>query len=450
MTAEPDESDSLPVVAIVGRPNVGKSSLMNRILGRREAIVEATPGVTRDRRTSVAEWRGSRFELVDTGGLEPGQHGLEADVAAQAAIAIDAADVILFVVDASVGPLEDDSLVAASLRRSGKAVLLAANKVDDPRDATGAASAFYRLGLGEPHQVSALHGAGSGDLLDALVDKLPGGGSARGRAPWAAMAIVGRPNVGKSSILNALVGATRAVVAPTPGTTRDPVDAVVELDQGRSLRIVDTAGMRRQVQIKDPIEYFGWLRARQTLQRVDAALLVVDATEGVTGHDQRIAEEIVDNGRACVVALNKWDAVVRDDTDRLRSERAMAEGLRFLSWAPRIRTSALTGRGIDKLVPALGRAVGSHRRRLTTAAVNRLLRDAQARQPHARAGGRAVRVLYGVQARVSPPTVLLFTNGRLEASYLRFVENRLRASEAFEGSPVKLEVRTRSPSDLHG
>ena len=438
----------LPIVAVVGRPNVGKSSLVNRVLGRGEAIVEATPGVTRDRRSFAAEWDGRAFEIIDTGGIEASPQGLEQHVADQARAAIDLADVIVLVVDAVVGALEDDLLVADQLRRSGKPVLVAANKVDDPRDEP-AAAAFYRLGLGTPIPLSALHGRGSGDFLARLVDHLPAAG-AEPEAVWATAAIVGRPNVGKSSLLNALVKEARAIVDDVPGTTRDPVDSLLELDAGRTLKIIDTAGMRRQVHIDDPIEYFGWLRSRRTLQRVDVALLVVDASEGITGLDQRLAQEIVEAGRACVILFNKWDLVSRDvpqGPDRDRLDRDLHERLRWLGWAPRVRISAVTKRAVDKIVPAVDTAVASHRRRLSTAAFNRVLADAQAARPHPRSHGKAVRILYGAQAETAPPGFILFSNHRLETSYLRFLEHKIREAEPFEGSPVQLRVRVKRAPD---
>jgi GTPase len=439
-------SGGLPVVAVVGRPNVGKSSLVNRVLGRREAIVEATPGVTRDRHGFIAEWGGRRFEIVDTGGLEPGVRGLEQLVAEQAQVAIETADVIVLVGDASTGPLQDDLVVAERLRASGKPVLLVANKVDDPRDVS-AAAAFYRLGLGDPVPLSALHGTGSGDFLEILAALVPEEPRALGDA-WASIAIVGRPNVGKSSILNALTRSNRSIVDPSPGTTRDPVDSYLQLDDSRRIRIVDTAGMRRRVRIEDPLEYFSFLRARQTLERVHAAVLVVDAEQGVTSHDQRIADEIVDHGRACVVVLNKWDAITKDPTDRARAERETETRLRFLTWAPQLRTSALTGRGIDKLLPAVERAVESHRHRLPTSEVNRVVQDAQETRPHARTAGKAVRILYAVQAQVGPPTFVLFATGVLDKGYLRYVEKKIREVEPFAGSPVRITGRVRSRRSL--
>ncbi|MGH2786716.1 MAG: ribosome biogenesis GTPase Der [Actinomycetota bacterium] len=433
----------LPVVAVVGRPNVGKSSLVNRIIGRREAIVEETPGVTRDRRAFVAEWAGRTFEIFDTGGLEPGAEGLEARVGEQAQLAIEAADVVVLVVDVVAGPLEDDLVVADQLRKGAKPVLVAANKVDDGRDEPDAAP-FFRLGLGDVHALSALHGRGSGDFLDALVAMLPETSSA-GAGGWAATAIVGRPNVGKSSVLNALLKEERALVDAAPGTTRDPVDSYLRVDDERALRIVDTAGMRRQVQIKDPIEYFGFLRSRQTLTRVDVAVLVIDISEGVTGHDQRIAEAIVEAGRACVIVLNKWDLLAGDDeVDRARLERDVKDRLRFLPWASVVRTSAVTRRGIERILPAIEEAVASHRRRLPTPEVNRIVRDAQERRPHPRTGGRGVRVLYSVQASVGPPTFVLFASGRVEANYLRYIENQVRGVEPFTGSPVVLRPRRKT------
>ena len=437
-----DTSEGVPVVAIVGRPNVGKSSLVNRVLGRREAIVEAMPGVTRDRKHFVAEWNGRVFEIVDTGGLEPGVDGLDARVAEQAQVAIEAADAIVLVVDASEGPTQDDMAVADMLRKSDKPVVVAANKVDDPADEPLAA-AFFRLGLGEPRALSALHGRGSGDFLQALIESLP---EVRRDSDdsWGSVAIIGRPNVGKSSILNALTGEQRAIVDAIPGTTRDPVDASIVLEDGRVLRIVDTAGMRRQTQIKDPIEYFSFLRSRRTLTRVDVALLVIDAGEGVTSHDQHLAHEIVEHGRACVVALNKWDLIPPEDTDRKRLEATTAEKLRFVPWATFVRTRALTGRGIDKLGPKLVEATESHRRRLPTALVNRLVRDAQQQRPHPRLGGRASRILYAVQAESAPPTIVVFSTGRVEENYRRYLENRLRESEPFAGSPLRIEVRVKA------
>ncbi|MGH2748143.1 MAG: ribosome biogenesis GTPase Der [Actinomycetota bacterium] len=440
---EQRRTSGLPLVAVVGRPNVGKSSLVNRVVGRREAIVEPTPGVTRDRTSFVAEWGGRRFEMVDTGGLEPGTQGIGQLVAEQAQVAIEAADLIVFVVDVQTGINEDDLRVADLLRRSTTPVIVAANKVDEAPEEAAVAD-FFRLGLGDPIPVSALHGRGSGDLLEELIERLPTEMRVTPDA-WASMAIVGRPNVGKSSLLNMLLGEERAIVDPRPGTTRDPVDSFLHLDDTRTLKLVDTAGMRRRVQIKDPIEYFSFLRSRGTLERVDAAALMIDAGDGVTGHDQRIAEEIVKSGRACVVVLNKWDLVTTDETERKRFDHAIDDRLRFLPWATRLRTSALTGRGVDKLIPAIEVAVAAHRTRVPTAVVNRIVAESQERRPPPRSrSGRSTRVLYAVQASVGPPRFVLFSTGPLQDSYLRYIEKEIRAHEPFTGSPVIVRARVRT------
>jgi GTP-binding protein len=433
-------NERVAVVAIVGRPNVGKSSLVNRVIGRREAIVEATPGVTRDRRSFVAQWRDRTFEIVDTGGLEPGAEGLEARVAEQAQLAIEAADAAVLVVDAVAGPQQDDLEVAEILRRSDKPVLVVVNKVDDS-SVEPEAAAFFRLGLGEPVVVSALHGRGSGDFLDRLLAVLPAGAS-EVDPDWGSAAIVGRPNVGKSSLVNALLGEERVIVDSVPGTTRDPTDSVIALDTERTMRLVDTAGMRKRLKIDDPLEYFSYIRTRGTFRRVDAVALVIDAAAGVTALDQRLAEDISDAGRACVIVLNKWDLIADDDARR-SIERSVETKLRFLGWAPLIRTSALTGRGIKRILPALEEAIDSHRRRLPTSRVNTLIREAQERRPHPRTGGRSFRIRYAVQADSRPPLFLLFANGRLEVEYLRYVENRLREVEPFTGTPIKVETRVK-------
>jgi GTP-binding protein len=321
-------------------------------------------------------------------------------------------------------------------------VVVAANKVDDPSDEPLAAT-FYRLGLGHPLPVSALHGRGSGDLLDRLVASLPTAGEGRS-SEWGAAAIVGRPNVGKSSILNTLVRADRSIVDAAPGTTRDPVATYLDARGGRRIRLVDTAGLRREVQVKERIEYYGLLRARRALRRCDAAILVMDISEGVTGHDQRIAEAVLETGRACVLVLNKWDLLTDDATDRKRLEREIAARLRFLSWATVVRTSALTRRGVDRIVPAVEEAIEAHRLRLPTAEVNRLVAAAQEARPPPRAGGRAAKILYAVQAQVAPPTVILFSSAPLPRNYLRYIEHRLRAEGSFAGSPLRLEQRQRS------
>ncbi|MBN2622517.1 MAG: ribosome biogenesis GTPase Der, partial [Acidimicrobiales bacterium] len=408
-------SVALPVVAIVGRPNVGKSTLLNRVVGRRAAIVEQRPGVTRDRKDVEADWLDRRFRLVDTGGWMARGSDLDDKVSAQSERAIADADVVLFVVDVVTGATDDDARVAELLRRSGKPVLLVANKVDD----TGRESQMWELlglGLGEPHPVSALHGRGTGDLLDAVVVHLPpadadelaslepgtGTGSGervegRGDGETVAVAIVGRPNVGKSTLFNRLTGDERSVVHDLPGTTRDTVDTVVETDMG-PVRLVDTAGMRRKAKIDEGTEYYSLVRALQAVDESDVALLVIDATEGVTGQDQRLAERIDAAGCPVVVMLNKWELLDAEGRSELRWQ--VSDKLRFVGDAPVLPVSALSGKGVHKLFPALEASVAAYHRRIPTSRVNAVLRDAQA--AHQAPGG--ARVLYATQGAAEPPT----------------------------------------------
>ena len=440
---------ALPVVAIVGRPNVGKSTLLNRVLGRRAAIVEERPGVTRDRKDVEADWLGRRFRLVDTGGWMARGSDLEAKVSAQSERAIADADVVLFVVDVVTGATEDDARVAELLRASRKPVLLLANKVDD----TGREHQMWELmalGLGEPHPVSALHGRGTGDLLDIVVGLLPppdedeagdeagdddldlvAEGDADGSV---AVAIVGRPNVGKSTLFNRLTGDERAVVHDLPGTTRDTVDTVVETDLG-PLRLVDTAGMRRRSRIDEGTEYYSLVRALQAVDEADVALLVIDATEGVTGQDQRLAERIDAAGSPIVIMLNKWDLLDADGRADLRWQ--VSDKLRFVGDVPVLPISALSGKGVHKLYPALEASVDAYRRRIPTAKVNAAIRDAQLAQS---APGGA-RVLYATQGAANPPTFTLFVNRELPRTYLRYLERKLR--EAFDLGPTPLKLRVR-------
>ena len=443
---------ALPVVAIVGRPNVGKSTLLNRVVGRRAAIVEQRPGVTRDRKDVEADWLDRRFRLVDTGGWMARGSDLDDKVSAQSERAIADADVVLFVVDVVTGATDDDARVAELLRRSGKPVLLVANKVDD----TGRESQMWELlglGLGEPHPVSALHGRGTGDLLDAVVDHLPpadadelaslepgtGAGErveGRGDGETVAVAIVGRPNVGKSTLFNRLTGDERSVVHDLPGTTRDTVDTVVETDMG-PVRLVDTAGMRRKAKIDEGTEYYSLVRALQAVDESDVALLVIDATEGVTGQDQRLAERIDAAGCPVVVMLNKWELLDAEGRAELRWQ--VSDKLRFVGDAPVLPVSALSGKGVHKLFPALEASVAAYHRRIPTSRVNAVLRDAQA--AHQAPGG--ARVLYATQGAAEPPTFTLFVNRELPRTYLRYLERKLREAFDLGATPVKLRVRRR-------
>jgi GTP-binding protein len=437
----------LATVAIVGRPNVGKSTLVNRIIGRREAIVEEHPGVTRDRKVLEGEWVGRKFLVVDTGGWLRSDEPLARQVSQQAERAIDEADLVVMVVDATVGPTEEDASVATILRRGPKPVLLAVNKVDDVNRESDAWD-FTRLGLGDPLAVSALHGRGSGELLDAIVEALPPvspeeeDGSEAGTAeeePFS-VAIVGRPNVGKSTLFNRLVGDERAVVHDAPGTTRDAIDTIVDTENGR-LRFVDTAGMRRKSRIDEGTEYYGLVRSLQAIDRADAALLLIDAIEGVTHQDQRLAERIDAAGCATVIVLNKWDALDPERREQVLID--VADRLAFLAYAPVLKTSALTGRNVGKLLPALVQAREEYHRRVPTRALNEVLTAAQAAHPPPADRGHRPRVLYATQGATDPPTFTLFTTRALPPTYLRYLERKIREAFSIGPTPIKLRVRRR-------
>jgi GTPase len=429
------------VVAVVGRPNVGKSTLVNRIVGRREAIVEEHPGVTRDRKALEADWAGRDFMLVDTGGWMTGGDSLDAQVSRQAEKAIKAADVVVFVVDATVGVTEDDDQVANVLRRSRRPVLLAVNKVDnETREAE--IWDFAGLGLGEPIPVSALHGRRSGDLLDAVVAALPEEEAEPVEAPEQAeprvpaVAIVGRPNVGKSTLFNRLIGDDRSIVHDQPGTTRDTIDTVVETPDG-PLRFVDTAGMRRKSRIGEGAEYYSLVRALQAIDQADAALLVIDATEGVTHQDQRLAERIDVAGSAILVVLNKWEML--DAVAREQVSVDVADRLAFLAYAPVLKISALTGKGAHKLLPALAEAIEAYHRRVPTRELNQVVQAAQTSQP-----APGARVLYATQGATDPPTFILFSNRTLHPTYVRYLERRIREHFGFGPTPLRFRVRLRA------
>ena len=430
-----------PVVAVIGRPNVGKSTLVNRNLGRREAVVEDVPGVTRDRVAYDAVWSGRRFTLVDTGGWDPDAEGMAARIAAQAEVAATAADVVVLVVDSTVGATDSDEAVVRVLRRSGKPVVLAANKVDGPTGEADAA-ALWSLGLGEPYPVSALHGRGSGDLLDAVLTVLPEApqelfGERRGPRR---VALVGKPNVGKSSLLNRLAGEDRVVVDPVAGTTVDPVDEVVELG-GRTWTFVDTAGIRRRVNEASGAEYYASLRTSAALDRAEVGVVLVDASEPMAEQDLRIISMVVDAGRALVLAFNKWDLL---DEDRRRDlDREIDRQLNRVTWAPRVNLSARTGRHVDRLVPAVETALASWETRVPTGRLNTFLGQLVAAHPHPLRGGKQPRILFATQASTRPPRFVLFTTGFLEASYRRFVERRLREEFGFEGTPIEVSMRIR-------
>ena len=436
-----DQPGPIPVLAVVGRPNVGKSTLVNRFLGRREAVVEDVPGVTRDRVSYDANWNGRAFTVVDTGGWDPDARGLAERIAAQAEIAASLADAVLFVVDATVGITDADEAVVKILRRSGKPVVLAANKVDDLRTETEA-HALWNLGLGEPFPISALHGRGSGDLLDAVLAALPdppperlaeAGGPRR-------VAIVGKPNVGKSSLLNKLAGEDRVVVDHVAGTTVDPVDELIELG-GRTWRFIDTAGIRKRVKEASGHEYYASLRTATAIDRAEVAVLVVDADQSISEQDVRILQTVREAGRALVIAFNKWDLV--DEERRHYLEREVERELVQVQWAPRINITARTGWHVDRLVPALDKALGGWETRITTGALNAFLGRLVAEHPHPVRGGKQAKIMFGTQISIAPPTFILFTSGKLDAAYLRFIERRLREDFGFVGTPIVLQQRPR-------
>jgi GTPase len=432
----------VPILAVVGRPNVGKSTLVNRIIGRREAVVEDVPGVTRDRVSYDANWNGRAFTVVDTGGWDPDARGMAERIRAQAEVAVTLADAVLFVVDATVGITDADETVVKILRKSGRPVILTANKVDDQRT-EAEAFGLWNLGLGEPYPVSALHGRGSGDLLDAVLAALPEtpeetigealGGPRR-------IAIIGRPNVGKSSLLNKLAGEERVVVDDASGTTVDPVDELVELG-GRTWKFIDTAGIRKRVKTASGHEYYASLRTATAMERAEVAILVIDGSQSISEQDMRIIQTVRDSGRALVIAFNKWDLV--DDERRYYLEREYERELVQVQWAPRVNITARTGWHIDRIVPALDAALEGWETRISTGTLNAFLGRLVAEHPHPVRGGKQPRILFGTQAQTAPPTFILFTSGKLDAGYERYIERRLREEFGFVGTPISLQVRPR-------
>jgi GTPase len=456
MTPQPD-TQQLPTVVIVGRPNVGKSTLFNRFVGEQSAIVENRPGVTRDRKEEEAEWLGVPFRIIDTGGWMPGGSDLDEKVSRQVEAAVAEADLVLFVVDATVGALEEDEAVARWLRRGGHETLVVVNKADNDRREEELWD-FLSFGLGDPVPVSALHGRRAGDLLDVVLERL-GDKAVRtpepdSDEPWATgdrddiwnpddtrpprVAIVGRPNVGKSTLFNRLVGRDRSVVHDMAGTTRDAIDTLVETEDG-PIVFVDTAGMRRKARIDDSAEYYSLIRALRAIDDADIALLIIDSVEGVTGQDQRLAERIDAAGCPILIVLNKWE-LVDDAEQRLETQTEVRRKLAFLGDAPLLKISALTGKGVHKLRPVLQEAITQYHRRVPTREVNRVIADAQQKQP---AGGGA-KVLYAVQGATDPPTFTLFVNRELRHDYLRYLERSLREAFEFGSTPLKLRVRKRS------
>lgn len=433
----------LPVLAVVGRPNVGKSTLVNRVLGRRVAVVQDTPGVTRDRVSYPAEWAGRRFTIVDTGGWELDVKGLDQEVAAQAEAAIEMSDAVILVVDAQVGITHTDAEVVRLLRRSGKPVVLAANKVDSAAQ-EGDAAALWNLGLGEPYPVSALHGRGSGEVLDAAMAVLPEvsgvAGPAVDRSELPRIALVGRPNVGKSSLLNSIAGSQRVVVNELAGTTRDPVDEVIELD-GRQWLFIDTAGIKRRVRQTRGADYYAVLRTQGAIERSEVAVVLLDASEPVSEQDVRVIQQVVDAGRALVLVNNKWDLVDEERQEMLAWE--VEHDLAHVSWAPHINLAARTGWHTNRLTRALDAALAGWRTRIPTGRLNAFLGELQSATPHPLRGGKQPRILFATQVQSAPPRFVIFTTGFLDPGYRRFIERRLREEFGFVGTPIQIGVRVR-------
>jgi GTP-binding protein len=431
----------LPVVVILGRPNIGKSTLVNRMVRRRAAVVDEQAGVTRDRREFAAEWAGREFLVVDTGGWEmrPGEQ-LTADIREQAEAAVAGADLVVFVADATSAITDDDIGIARVLQKSDVPYLLVANKVDSPT-AELSTDHLWSLGLGEPIAISALHGRNTGEFLDRLAVALP---DVEGDAPpdvIASLAIVGRPNVGKSTLLNKLAGEDRVLVSEVPGTTRDPINLVVDLD-GEPFEIIDTAGIKRRTKITDDVDFYAVLRAHDVLQQADVALLLIDGTRGATHQEQRLAEEIAGAGVGLIVVLNKWDVV--DEEERLHTEDSVADRLAFVGWAPVLRISALTGSRLVRLPAAIRGVLENRRRRIPTPELNRKIRAWQDAHPPPVRKGRRPHIIYAVQAETEPPTIVAFVRGgELGPDYLRFLERRLRDEYDFVGTPIRVVARIR-------
>lgn len=437
------KTGSAPVVAIVGRPNTGKSTLLNRLISQREAVVDATPGVTRDRIYAECDWNGREFVLIDTGGISVVDDSeFASQIKEQVELAISEADVIMFVVDAKTGITAEDEHIAAMLQRTRKPVVVVANKVESSATEMSYHE-FHALGLGEPIPVSALHGTGTGDLLDLIVSLLPESKELEKKEYEAAVTLVGRPNTGKSSLLNALLGEKRAIISEIPGTTRDAVDSVLQYD-GRLYRLIDTAGILRKKHKQEPLFFYSFLRALRAIERSDVSLLVIDASEEVTRQDQKIAELIEEKGNACVILLNKWD-LIKTEEQRGEIHDQLGRKLSFLGYAPVLHVSARTGRNIGKIIPAVDEVLAEYRKRIPTSELNRWMNELKAQGYTVVSGPKRLKVYYVTQYDVEPPSFVFFVNDRtmVRASYVKFLENRLRQSFGFKGTPLKIKFKNR-------
>ena len=437
-----------PIVAIVGRPNVGKSTLFNRIAEKRVSIVDDTPGVTRDRIYADAEWTGHEFALVDTGGIDFNETDeLLPAMRNQAKLAMEEADVILFVVDGKVGITDVDQIIVSMLRTTKKPVVLAVNKVDNLKGVTDSYE-FYGLGLGEPFAVSAVNALNLGDLLDAIVEALPEEAPVEDEPDTIRVAVVGRPNVGKSSLVNALLGQERVVVSNIPGTTRDAVDTYFKQD-GVTFIFVDTAGMRRRGRIDAALERYSVIRSLRAIDRADVVLMLIDAVDGVTEQDKKIAGYVHESGRASVLVVNKWDLLPKDGKTSLRYTETLRQELGFMQYAPVVFLSALTKQRVTRIPEVVKFVAEQHAMRVSTSLLNQVVRDAVGINPPPSDRGRKLKIFYATQAAVRPPTIVFFVNDQelMHFSYLRFLENKLREAFGFEGTPLKLVVRPRQQEE---
>ncbi|MDA2962754.1 MAG: ribosome biogenesis GTPase Der [Actinomycetota bacterium] len=429
----------LPIVAILGRPNVGKSTLINRFIGRREAIVEDTPGVTRDRVQYECHWGGRRFIVMDTGGWEAKPDGISIQVSAGAEIAMQEADVLAFVVDAQVGALDEDQTLVARLRKSTKPLILIANKVDGEREELDA-HVLWSLGLGEPYFVSALHGRGSGDLLDRIISSLPEVGQAGPNDGYRKVALIGRPNVGKSSLLNALAGENRSIVDEVAGTTRDPVDELIDFG-GSTWRFIDTAGLKKRANQSSGTDYYASLRTQSAIERCEVCVVILDSSQPITEQDLRVITMAEEAGKAMVIVMNKWDLV--DQDRRTQLDREIERDLDQVQWAQRVNLAAKTGWHRDRLAPAIRTALESWERRVPTAKLNSFLGALIGATPPPVRGGKQPKIYYATQVAIAPPKFVLFSSGWIEASYRRFIERRLREEFGFPGTPVQVAIRVK-------
>ncbi len=439
---------SKPIVAIVGRPNVGKSTLFNRLAGMRKAIVEDMPGITRDRIYEQSEWEGRDFIIIDTGGIRTGEKDvLATEIRRQAELAIDEADVIMMVVDAREGLTQEDESIAEILRRTTKPIVLVANKVEDFRGQPQYYE-FFALGLAEPIPISAMHGLNTNDLLDEVVSYFPDSEEPEEKGLNTRIAVVGRPNVGKSSLVNTILGEDRVIVSDIPGTTRDAIDTHFEYG-GTSYILVDTAGIRRKARISDTTERYSVIRALKAAERADVVLIIIDATEGVTEQDQRIAGYVHERGRASIIVVNKWDLIVKDGKSMTAYDEDIREDLKFLAYAPILYVSALTGKRVSKILELVDFVAEQHYRKVRTSDLNRLISEAMLLNPPPGAGKKKLKVYYAAQVKTGPPTFVLFVNDPelMHFSYVRYLDNRFRESFGFEGSPIRFVTRRRGSKE---